>query len=114
MTHEIDSAYWEEWKLFRLPGGINLFLILHFPLLFLLLFGLVQIHHGYLCGYILSLFFGLAGVAGFVIYMTFIGKGRPEFRKPVSLAILITMLPVSLLQVGLTIYHFVFHLGYVG
>ena len=21
IVHEIDSAYWEEWNLFRLPGG---------------------------------------------------------------------------------------------
>ncbi len=25
IVHEIDSAYWEEWKLFRLPGGESVF-----------------------------------------------------------------------------------------
>lgn len=31
ICHEMDSAYWKEWELFRLPGGITLFLIIHFP-----------------------------------------------------------------------------------
>ena len=33
INHEIDSAYWKEWELFRLPGGIAGFLLLHSPLL---------------------------------------------------------------------------------
>jgi hypothetical protein len=33
INHEIDSAYWKEWELFKLPGGIGGFLILHFPML---------------------------------------------------------------------------------
>jgi len=32
IIHELDSAYWKEWDLFRLPGGITVFLALHFPL----------------------------------------------------------------------------------
>jgi hypothetical protein len=27
-VHEIDSAYWHEWSLFGIPGGIQLFLTL--------------------------------------------------------------------------------------
>ncbi len=42
INHEIDSAYWKEWELFRLPGGIAGFLLLHFPLLFIVLYGLVR------------------------------------------------------------------------
>ncbi len=32
INHEIDSAYWKEWDLFKLPGGITGFLIIHFHL----------------------------------------------------------------------------------
>jgi len=32
INHEIDSAFWKEWELFKLPGGIGGFLILHFPI----------------------------------------------------------------------------------
>jgi len=43
INHEIDSAYWKEWELFRLPGGITGILILHFPLLLFVLYGLVLV-----------------------------------------------------------------------
>ncbi len=46
IVHEIESAYREEWKLFRLPGGISFFLIVHLPLVFLILYGLVQVRTG--------------------------------------------------------------------
>ena len=46
IVHEIDSAYWKEWGLFHLPGGEVGFLLLHFPLLFPVLFGLVLVDHG--------------------------------------------------------------------
>jgi hypothetical protein len=29
----MDSAYWKEWNLFNLGGGIDLFLALHFPII---------------------------------------------------------------------------------
>ena len=38
INHEIDSAYWKEWQLFRLPGGIEGFLLLQFPLLCLFIY----------------------------------------------------------------------------
>jgi hypothetical protein len=30
-THEIDSAYWHEWEMFHLPGGVQGFLAAGFP-----------------------------------------------------------------------------------
>lgn len=41
INHELDSACWKEWELFKLPGGIAGFLPLHFPLLAAILYGLV-------------------------------------------------------------------------
>ena len=32
-SHEIDSAFWKEWDLFGIPGGIQVFLFLNFLLL---------------------------------------------------------------------------------
>lgn len=37
IVHEMDSVYWKEWDLFGLGGGVSGFLVLHFPLLFLVL-----------------------------------------------------------------------------
>ncbi len=46
INHEIESAYWREWELFRLPGGITGFLIIHFPVLFVMLYGLPLLKDG--------------------------------------------------------------------
>jgi hypothetical protein len=45
-THEIDSAYWHEWNLFRMPGGIGLLLALNLVLLPPFLYGLVELARG--------------------------------------------------------------------
>lgn len=102
INHEIDSAYWKEWKLFRLPGGISGFLILHFPLLFLVLYGMILVYEQTYTGMIFSLALGMAGIFAFIIHMFFIRKGCPEFKTPVSLFILVATLLVSIVQVVFT------------
>lgn len=104
INHEIDSAYWKEWDLFKLPGGIAGFLILHLPLLFLILYGLVLVSQQSFVGLIFSLVLAIGGIFAFSIHMSFIKKGRNEFRTPISLSILIATLAVSLVQAGLTVY----------
>jgi hypothetical protein len=54
-THEIDSAYWREWELFRLPGGRAAFLIVHLPLLAVMLYGQVLVGERALAGLVISL-----------------------------------------------------------
>ena len=103
INHEIDSAYWKEWDLFKLPGGISGFLIIHFPLLFLILYGLVLVYKGSFSGLIISLVLSLSGIFAFSIHLFFIKKGRDEFKSPVSLFILAATLIVSLVQGSLTI-----------
>ena len=103
INHEIDSAYWKEWDLFGLKGGISGFLISHFPLIFIVLFGLVEVSNHTFTGMILSLLLSLAGIFAFSIHMMFLAKGRKEFRAPVSLFILISTLLVSVAQLVFTI-----------
>jgi hypothetical protein len=62
IVHEIDSAYWQEWKLFKLPGGLTFFLCLHIPLAFVVLYGLLLVYQYTVAGLIISLVLGLAGV----------------------------------------------------
>ena len=95
ISHEIDSAYWREWELFRLPGGIQLFLVLN-----LLLVGLV------LCGYrsvllwtrgarAFSFLLAFLGLFAVLIHGIFLATGAPEFRLPMSLALLLATLVLS-------------------
>ena len=103
INHEIDSAYWKEWNLFGLPGGITGFLLIHFPMIFLVLYGLVLVFQHSFAGLIFSLVLALAGIATFTIHISFIKKGRNEFRTPLSLFILTATLVVSLVQISITI-----------
>ena len=104
IVHEIDSAYWQEWKLFKLPGGLTLFLCLHIPLAIIILYGLLLVYQGALAGLIISLVLGLAGVFAFSIHTIFIRRGHIEFKIPVSIAILISTLVLSLIQLVATAY----------
>ncbi|MGW8180416.1 MAG: DUF6713 family protein [bacterium] len=104
INHEIDSTYWKEWDLFGLPGGITGFLIVHFPLLFLILYGLVLVYQQTTAGFVLSLVLSLGGLFAFTIHTYFIKRGRDEFKAPISLFILIAALIVSLFQLVITLY----------
>ena len=103
IVHEIDSAYREEWKLFRLPGGITFFLTVHLPLVFLILYGLAQVQQESLTGKALSLVLSLAGLFAFSIHTFFNSRGHPEFRTTVSVLILGVTLTVSAAQLVTTI-----------
>jgi hypothetical protein len=98
-THEIDSAYWHEWEMFRLPGGVQLFLILNLLLLAVFFFGLIQVaqsaRYAKAFGYLLA----GAGLFAFAIHMTFLVLGYPQFRSPVSIGLLIAILAVSIAQI---------------
>jgi hypothetical protein len=104
IDHEIDSAYWEEWKLFKLPGGISLFVVLHLPLLAVVLYGLVLIERMAVSGLIISLILALSGLFAFTIHRTFIRRGHDEFTIPTSQFLLWATLIMSIAQLGVTIY----------
>mgnify|MGYP006292931373 CR=1 FL=1 len=103
IVHEIDSAYWKEWQMFRLPGGVTAFLLLHVLLLAPVLYGLILVDRGAPTGYTLSLALSLAGVFAFSIHTYFSRQGRVEFRTSVSQAILWCTLLLSLAQLGVTL-----------
>jgi len=107
INHEIDSAYWKEWNLFKVPGEITGFLIVHFPLLFLVLYGLIKVYQQSFTGLIFSIFLGISGLFAFSAHMYFIKKGHDEFKIPISLFILIFTLILSLIQLGITLYLFI-------
>lgn len=104
INHEIDSAYWNEWKLFHLQGGITVFLIIHFPLLFIILYGLVEVYKQSLTGLVLSVILSAGGIFAFSIHSYFIRRGNPEFSLPLSRLILIATLITSLAQMAITVY----------
>jgi len=104
INHEIDSAYWKEWKLFKLPGGITGFLLLHFPMLFFILYGLLSVSTKSQYGLIFSLILSSGGVFAFTIHTWFLKQGRREFDTPISKIILGSILAVSAVQLTVTLF----------
>jgi hypothetical protein len=102
-THEIDSAYWQEWNLFGLPGGIQLFLILNLILLVLSLYGYSGLLHDQRPGYVVAIILSVSGIFAFSIHSYFILTGHSEFTLPASEILLFVMLLISLLQATLLI-----------
>ncbi|MFC2088611.1 DUF6713 family protein [Calditrichota bacterium] len=103
INHEIDSAYWNEWKLFKIRGGITTFLLLHFPLLFFVLYGIISINNQTCTGLWFLIILSISGIFAFTIHMFFIKKGYKEFRNAISLFILYSIFFISLFQFIITL-----------
>jgi hypothetical protein len=105
IIHEIDSAYWQEWKLINPDdkNGINGFLIMHIPLIFFVLFGLVLVHEQAFAGLIVSLILSASGIFAFVFHFYHLRKGRPEFNTAISKTLIVSTFFVSIVQTILTI-----------
>ncbi len=99
ICHEIGSAYWSEWELFRIPGGASVFVALHLIIIPLLLIGLVQIaQHGGLAR-VISLAIGGAGLLGTVAHLAFLASGDPRFRTRFSIGLIAALGVTSLLLI---------------
>jgi hypothetical protein len=99
ITHEIDSAFWHEWNLFGIPGGIQVFLILNFILIIVFLIGIEKVVKEERGANTFSYLLAACGIIAFTIHTLFIILGKPEFRLPVSIAILVLILILSVVQI---------------
>ena len=83
INHEIDSAYWQEWKLYSPDDKIDIkgFLIIHFPILFAVFLGLVLIDKEMTSGYVISLLVAAGGIFAFIFYFYHLRRGRHEFNN---------------------------------
>jgi hypothetical protein len=102
MAHQADAAYWKEWEMFGLPGGIQLFTLFNLAAFLLLLWLYSAVTSRQRKGLRSSLL--IAGLSGVVlpIHAVFALAGFTEFHLPVSVAIIIGTFVVSIWQVILT------------
>ncbi|UCH48480.1 MAG: hypothetical protein JSU95_01275 [Betaproteobacteria bacterium] len=105
LTHEIDSAYWREWQLFGIPGGIQLFLILNLGLVLVVLYGLQALAQGRAAGVVFSWVLVAGGWFAGIIHTYFILSGDEAFRLPMSLLLLAATFILSSLQ-AVALIHF--------
>jgi hypothetical protein len=97
-THEIDSAYWQEWDIFGLPLGVQSFLIINFILFLLALGGLLLVIQHKREGLYFSLGLALLGSLISASHISMILDGANEFTLPVSMILLASVLIMSILQ----------------
>ena len=98
ITHEIDSAFEKEWELFGLPGGVQLFLVLNFGLVVLILYGLYALARRRTSGRVLSWLLVAGGLFAVAAHSYFLARGNQSFRSPISLALLAATLVLSVAQ----------------
>jgi hypothetical protein len=98
LTHEIDSAYWKEWQLFGMPGGIQLFLLLNLILVFVVLYGLQALAQRRRTGIVLSWVLVAGGWFAGLIHTYFILSGDDAFRLPMSVLLLAATFILSSMQ----------------
>jgi hypothetical protein len=102
ITHEIDSAFWREWELWGLPGGIQFFLALNLALVLIVLHGHRCLALGKPSGRPYSWLLAAAGMFAGGAHGWFLLAGQPQFRLPASLVLLAAIVIVSLRQAVLT------------
>jgi hypothetical protein len=103
ILHQIDAAYWKEWEMFYLPGGIQGFLFFNLLILPILLIGYksIIVSDKYSVRY--SMLCAGLGCLTFIIHAGFMFASSPEFHLPASLLIIFLCLISSLFQIKQTI-----------
>lgn len=95
IAHEIDGAYFEEWRLFGLDLGIEGYVWLNLVLVMVALWGLVAIVEGKRWGAYVALLVAGTGVAAFFVHLFFSLGGHPGFDTVTSWAVLGLALALS-------------------
>ncbi|WP_353267419.1 DUF6713 family protein [Gemmatimonas sp.] len=98
LVHQMDAAYWHEWRLFHMPGGLALYLVLNVPIALVVLagYGAVAARRSSAIGY--SWLLVAAGLFATAFHVAYLLRGDPAFRAPVSLALLADTALLSVAQ----------------
>lgn len=96
LAHQIDSAYWHEWKLFGLPGGIQTFVSTNILLIVPFLYGLLRAQTSPRTAAKYGIALSIIGIGAFAIHAWFLILVHQDFRLPVSIAILTGALITSI------------------
>ncbi len=88
ILHQIDAAFWHEWGMFRVPGGIQGFLVFNLAAVGVLLHGYHQVALPKPSARAYARLCGVTGVGTAAIHVAFAIAGREEFHLPLSIAAL--------------------------
>ncbi len=103
--HQIDAAYWHEWEMFRLPGGIQFYNIFNIIFFIILIGCLVPTIESRKIGRYCSLAIALSSGLVLPIHSGFAIAGFTQFNLPVSIFLIVATFVISLFQIVLTFKH---------
>ncbi len=95
LAHQIEAAYWHEWELFGMPGGVQLNVLLNMPIVLLILWGARTLALGQRLGIVIAWLLLAAGFFAVGIHSYFLLRGDESFTLPVSSALLIATFILS-------------------
>lgn len=98
LVHQMDAAYWHEWTLFGMPGGLAVYLLLNLPIALVVLagYGAVVAHRP--AAVPLSALLVLSGLFAGGFHAFHLARGDAAFRALVSLLLLAAAVILSLAQ----------------
>lgn len=98
ITHQIDAAFWHEWEMFHLPGGSQFNLLLNLPIVALVLYAQGQVVSNATNARAFYILIAGLGLLTFSIHAAFFLAGAEEFTQAMSIALLLAMATLSVLQ----------------
>lgn len=105
IAHQIDAAYWHEWDMFGLPGGIQLFNLLNLVIFLVLLGCAVPVIRRQPSGYAGALVIATGCSLVLPIHAGFALAGYTQFNTPVSMAIIVASWPPAVWQMIIVVRH---------
>ena len=96
IVHQIDAAYWHEWDLFHLPGGVQGYLLFNLLALPVLLLGYRHVVLGSPQARTYARICAALGIATFLIHAGFAAAGERSFHLPLYIAIIAACLLAGL------------------
>ncbi|MCF7752314.1 hypothetical protein KQ945_16255 [Bacillus subtilis subsp. subtilis] len=88
IVHQIDAAYWHEWELFHLPGGVQGYLLFNLLALPVVLLGYRHVLLGSPQARVYARVCAALGIGTFLIHAGFAGAGERSFHLPLSMAVI--------------------------
>lgn len=92
ILHQIDAAFWQEWKMFHVPGGVQGFLVFNLLAVGALLHGYRQVLLSRPSARAYAALCGAVGVATAAIHLGFAATGHDEFHLPLSMLVILASL----------------------
>jgi hypothetical protein len=98
LIHQVEAAYWHEWRLFHLPDSLTLFLLMNIPIVALVLYGVRALAENRAVGLKISWALVAAGLFAAIFHGVYLWQGDQAFTLAISSTLLAATALLSLAQ----------------